>query len=83
MSRNIESEWFIDSLTNFPFSLVQTVLWILKDQVPPTLRSAGEKIVRAVAKGQQEFDKNSDTWPLGQAVPKLESTIQVAGEHYS
>ena len=31
-------------------------------------------------KGMQDFDANADSWPIGQAIPKVESNIQVAGE---
>ncbi|KAF2354200.1 Aldehyde oxidase/xanthine dehydrogenase molybdopterin binding [Trinorchestia longiramus] len=58
----------------------KTVVWLLKDEVPPALRTAGEKVVRAVGKGQQEFDPNRDSWPIGEAIPKIESNIQVSGE---
>ncbi|XP_047736777.1 xanthine dehydrogenase 1 [Hyalella azteca] len=58
----------------------KTVVWVLKGAVPPALRSAGEKLVRKLGSGQQEFDSNEDTWPIGQPVPKLESYIQVSGE---
>ncbi|XP_018017026.2 xanthine dehydrogenase 2 [Hyalella azteca] len=66
-------------------SLVQTLFYkaivsILMDDVSPRIRSAGDKIKRGVNSGQQEFDENSDIWPLGKAIPKLESLIQVAGE---
>ena len=51
----------------------------MKDQISPELKSATEKLVRPLNSGQQSFDANSDTWPLGKAIPKLESNIQVAG----
>lgn len=50
-----------------------------KDSVSPNIKSAGEKIKRGLNTGQQQFDANTDTWPLGQAIPKVESAAQVSG----
>ena len=50
-----------------------------RDTVSPSIKSAGDKIKRGPNSGQQQFDANTDTWPLGQAIPKLESFIQVSG----
>ncbi|KAF2353566.1 CO dehydrogenase flavoprotein C-terminal [Trinorchestia longiramus] len=66
-------------------SLVQSLFYkavvsILRDRVSRELRSAGEKLKRGLNSGQQDFDANSDTWPIGQAIPKIESLIQVSGE---
>lgn len=58
----------------------KTLVWLQKDKVSPAVRSAGDKLTRSLSKGQQQFDANSESWPVGQAIPKVESAIQVAGE---
>ena len=59
--------------------LSQTAIWMQRDTVAPSIKSAGDKIKRGQNSGQQQFDANTDTWPLGQAIPKVESFIQVSG----
>ena len=65
-------------------SVLQTLVWMLKDRVSPSISSASEKIQRGLNRGQQDFDANTDSWPIGQAIPKLESNIQISGSsiHY-
>ena len=58
-------------------------MWVQQDNISSDLRTAAAKIKRSLNTGQQDFDANTDTWPLGQAIPKVESNIQVSGMYNS
>lgn len=60
--------------------LFKTIVGFLGDQVSNKVRSAGPNILRPISSGEQSFDMNEDTWPVGEAVPKLESATQISGE---
>lgn len=60
--------------------LYKTIVGFLGDQVNPQLASAGPNIVRPLSSGQQEFDMDQETWPVGEPVPKLESATQISGK---
>jgi len=42
--------------------------------------SGSEKMVRATSRGEQKYDSNEDTWPLGKPMPKLEAASQATGD---
>lgn len=58
----------------------QTIVGILGDRVPASIRSAGPNIERPLSSGKQTFDMNRESWPIGEPVPKLESAAQISGE---
>ena len=58
----------------------QTAIWLMADHVSPDLKSAGDKLLKSLSKGQQTFQERKDLWPMGQPVPKVESNVQVSGE---
>ncbi|XP_068204376.1 uncharacterized protein [Palaemon carinicauda] len=76
---------FEDASPEYRRSLSQSLLFkaivgFLGDQVSSKVRSAGPNIERPISSGAQSFDMNEDTWPVGEAVPKLESATQISGE---
>ncbi|XP_070000799.1 uncharacterized protein [Penaeus vannamei] len=60
--------------------LYKTIVGILGDRVPASIRSAGPNIERPLSSGKQTFDMNRESWPIGEPVPKLESAAQISGE---
>ena len=40
---------------------------------------AAEKMIRPTSSGQQSYDENKSTWPLGKPIPKIESDAQCTG----
>lgn len=52
----------------------------LEREVGVKIRSGGLTLQRPISSGHQEYDLNQDTWPVGKAVPKLESAVQISGE---
>ena len=40
---------------------------------------AAEKMIRPTSSGEQSYDQNKSTWPLGQPIKKIESDAQCAG----
>ena len=61
--------------------MLQTVLFLQGDSLPPALKSGGQKLKRGLGKGQQEFKINKDLYPVGEPIPKIESNIQVSGKY--
>lgn len=60
--------------------LYKTIVSILGDKVSSEITSAGTVLERPLSSGQQEFDMNRDMWPVGKAIPKVESATQISGE---
>nr|XP_053649189.1 uncharacterized protein LOC128700182 isoform X1 [Cherax quadricarinatus]XP_053649190.1 uncharacterized protein LOC128700182 isoform X1 [Cherax quadricarinatus]XP_053649191.1 uncharacterized protein LOC128700182 isoform X1 [Cherax quadricarinatus]XP_053649192.1 uncharacterized protein LOC128700182 isoform X1 [Cherax quadricarinatus] len=58
----------------------KAVVGFLGDKVSGDIRSAAAILERPLSSGQQGFDMNEDTWPVGKGVPKVESTTQISGE---
>ncbi|KAK3874524.1 hypothetical protein Pcinc_020543 [Petrolisthes cinctipes] len=77
-----------DASPQYRASLTQSLLFkaIISIQsdlgytVSPSLVSAGSTIQRPLSSGQQTFNTDQTTWPLGQPIPKVEALTQVAGE---
>lgn len=60
--------------------LYKTIVGFLGDKVSSKFQSAAPNLVRPLSSGQQSFDMNQKTWPVGEPVPKLESATQISGE---
>lgn len=60
--------------------LYKAIVSFLGDSVSQEVRSAGSILQRPLSSGAQDFDMNQDTWPVGQGIPKLESSTQISGE---
>ncbi|XP_063609254.1 uncharacterized protein LOC134783340 [Penaeus indicus] len=60
--------------------LYKTVVSILGDKVSSEITSAGTMLERPLSSGQQDFDMNRGMWPVGKAIPKVESATQISGE---
>ncbi|KAK7082852.1 hypothetical protein SK128_018427, partial [Halocaridina rubra] len=76
---------FEDASPEYRRSLSQSLLYkaiigFLGDDVNPKFRSAGTNIERPISSGHQSYDMNEDMWPVGKAIPKLESATQISGE---
>ncbi|XP_042871766.1 indole-3-acetaldehyde oxidase-like [Penaeus japonicus] len=74
-----------DASPQYRKSLAQNLLYkaivsILGDKVSNEIVSGGTMLERPLSSGQQEFDMNRDMWPVGKAIPKVESATQISGE---
>ncbi|CAL4088500.1 unnamed protein product [Meganyctiphanes norvegica] len=58
----------------------KTVIKILGKRVSAIIRSGGLTLDRPLSSGSQVFDMNKETWPVGEPIPKIESTVQCSGE---
>ena len=59
----------------------QTIVGILGNKkVSPELFSAGSDLKREESSGQQSYDENKDSWPIGKPYRKHESRIQISGK---
>ncbi|XP_069995409.1 xanthine dehydrogenase/oxidase isoform X1 [Penaeus vannamei] len=74
-----------DPSPEYRLSVAQTLLYkmvlgILGNAASSTVTSGATDLERPESSGQQEYDQNTETWPLGQPIPKLEARMQCAGE---
>ncbi|XP_064107764.1 uncharacterized protein LOC135216406 [Macrobrachium nipponense] len=60
--------------------LYKAIVHFLGTKVSSDIISAGAVIERPLSTGQQDFDMNEDTWPVGKGLPKIESATQISGE---
>nr|XP_053653015.1 xanthine dehydrogenase/oxidase-like [Cherax quadricarinatus] len=60
--------------------LYKTVLGIVGSIADPTVASGATDLQRPVSSGQHTYDLNTDIYPLGEPVPKVEAAIQCSGE---
>ena len=44
------------------------------------VESGGLILERPISQGKQEYDEDQDLYPIGEAMPKLESEQQISGE---
>lgn len=49
-------------------------------KVDPKNKTAGEKMVRPVSSGVQDYETNESLYPLTKAIPKIEALAQTSGE---
>ncbi|XP_068204134.1 uncharacterized protein [Palaemon carinicauda] len=75
----------LDASPEYRISLARCLLYkaivhFLGAKVSKDIMSAGKVIERPLSTGQQDFDMNEDTWPVGQGIPKIESATQISGE---
>lgn len=49
-------------------------------KLSPRNKSAGEKMVRPVSSGLQDYETNESLYPLTQAIPKIEALAQTSGQ---
>lgn len=60
--------------------LYKTILGIIGDIASPDVVSGATDLVRPLSSGKQVYDENTEIWPLGKPIPKLEAHIQCSGE---
>ncbi|KAB7507098.1 putative aldehyde oxidase 1 [Armadillidium nasatum] len=60
--------------------LYRYVLELVNSVVAPSYLSGSTELIRGTSSGEQIFDLNEDTWPLGKPIPKIEARIQCSGE---
>ncbi|XP_064098256.1 uncharacterized protein LOC135209209 [Macrobrachium nipponense] len=58
----------------------KAIVGFLVETVGPRIASAGSNIVRPISSGEQHFEMDEVTWPVGEPIPKLESASQISGE---
>ncbi|KAG0710872.1 Xanthine dehydrogenase [Chionoecetes opilio] len=59
--------------------LYKMVLEILGDSAGSAVVSGGSDLKRPVSSGQQTFPENTEAWPIGKPVTKIEAPIQCSG----
>ncbi|XP_042860846.1 xanthine dehydrogenase/oxidase-like [Penaeus japonicus] len=74
-----------DPAPEYRLSVAQTLLYkmvlgIVGDAAAATVTSGATDLERPLSSGQQTYDQNTETWPLGKPIPKLEARMQCAGE---
>ncbi|XP_037794702.1 indole-3-acetaldehyde oxidase-like [Penaeus monodon] len=60
--------------------LYKTILGIVGDIADASVASGASDLERPLASGQQNYDENTDRWPLSKPVTKVEGHIQCSGE---
>ncbi|KAK7074022.1 hypothetical protein SK128_004964 [Halocaridina rubra] len=60
--------------------LYKTILGIVGNVAGSDITSGATILERPLSSGQQVYDQNTEFWPLGKPVPKLEAHIQCSGE---
>lgn len=60
--------------------LYKAIISMLGNTVSPELVSGGSLITRPLSSGQQIFTENSEMFPVGKPIPKVESLPQASGE---
>lgn len=58
---------------------LQTVLGIVGASASSAVVSGASDLQRPLSSSQQTFPQNSETWPVGEPVPKIEAPIQCSG----
>ncbi|XP_068235894.1 uncharacterized protein [Palaemon carinicauda] len=58
----------------------KAIVGFLGEAVSPRIASAGPNIERPLSSGEQSFEMDEVTWPVGEPIPKLESASQISGE---
>ncbi|KAK3879999.1 hypothetical protein Pcinc_015481 [Petrolisthes cinctipes] len=58
----------------------RAVLSIVGTAASPPVTSGAEPLQRPLSSGQQTYDNNTEQYPLGAPIPKIEAPIQISGE---